>query len=188
MKRINKFLPLVSAVLASLSALVSRPRQATPHQQQQAGPHTAAAMFTDTSYAISAALPATYDAAGYGLTSIVYTEITKVQDFPTYGSKRAMQKFTPIKGPVEKSKGAPDFGEGDMIMADVPADPGQVILKAAEPTQAHYSIKITYPDGELCYLDAIVTSWQIAQAKEGSYMLRTATLSICRAPVVVAAV
>lgn len=149
--------------------------------------HTAAASFTDTIYAISATLPATYDAAGYGSTTITYTTIGRVQDFTTYGSKRGVTKFQPIAGAVEKLKGAPDYGDGDLVCADMPVDAGQVILKAAEVSPNHYSMKITYPDGEIHYLDVINTSWVLTPAKEGQVMLRTATLGICKAPVVVAA-
>lgn len=150
--------------------------------------HTSAATFTDTTYAISASLPATYDAAGYGATTITYTAIGKVDVFTAYGSKRSVNKFTPISGPIEKVKGTADYGDGDMSMADIPADAGQVILKAAEVSSNHYSIKVTYPDGEIHYLDVIVASWVLAGGKEGTPLIRTATLGICKAPVVVAAV
>lgn len=149
--------------------------------------HTAVASFTDTTYAISASLPATYDAAGYGATSITYTAIGKISDFLTYGSKRTVNEFVPINSPVEFTKGSPRYGSGDLIMGDVPADAGQVILKAAEASSAHYSMKVTYPDGEVHYLDVLVSGWVLSQAKEGAAMTRTATLNICRAPVIVAA-
>jgi hypothetical protein len=150
--------------------------------------HTAVASFTDTTYAICATLPATYDAAGYGLTSLTYTAIGKMQDFPMYGSKRSVTKFSPIAGAVEKIKGSPDYGGGDLIMGDVPADAGQVILKAAEASSNHYSLKLTYPDGEIHYMDVIVTSWQMSSSKESGLMLRTASVDLCRAPIIVAAV
>ena len=149
--------------------------------------HSSAASFTDTIYAISASLPATYDASGYGATTITYTVIGRVQDFTPYGSKRAVKKFNPIAGAVEKLKGAPDYGDGDLVCADMPTDAGQVILKAAEVSPNHYSMKITYPDNEIHYLDVLVSSWVLTPAKEGQVMLRTATLGVCKAPVVVAA-
>lgn len=149
--------------------------------------HTAVESFTGTTYAISATLPATYDASGYGATGMVYTTIGKVSDFPTYGSERPINKFMPISGDVEKTKGSPDYGEGDMVMGDVPADAGQVILKAAEASPNHYSLKITYPDGEIHYIDLIVASWKLAPAKEGAPVTRTAKIGVCRAPVIVAA-
>lgn len=187
MKSNSIFRPLVSAVFSALQfAGFIGPSQATPHQQQQAA-HTSATSFTDTTYAISATLPASNDAAGYGLTSIVYTIIGRVQDFPTYGSTRAVQKFTPIAGAVEKSKGAPDYGNGDIVMADMPADAGQIILKAAEASQNHFSLKITFPDGEVHYTDVLVTGWKLSAAKEGAFMLRTANLEFNKPPVVVAA-
>lgn len=150
--------------------------------------HTSAASVTDTIFAISANLPATYDAAGYGATTLTYTVIDRVSEFPMYGAKRPVNKFTPIRGPVEKTKGSPDYGSGDLKMADMPADPGQVILKAADASSNHYSLKLTYPDGEIHYLDVLVSSWQLSGGKEGDPMIRTATLDLCKAPVVVAAV
>ena len=84
--------------------------------------HTAAASFTSTTYAISAGLPATYDAAGYGATTITYTTIGKVESFPEIGATREVNKFTPINGAVEYLKGTAEYGSGDMVMADVPAD------------------------------------------------------------------
>lgn len=150
--------------------------------------HTAVASHTDAIYAISAALPATYDAAGYGATTMVYTAIGKVSDFIAYGSSRNVNEFVPIAGAVEYTKGAPRYGSGDLMMGDVPADAGQIILKAAEVSPNHYSLKIAYPDGEIHYLDVINAAWTLSGGKEGAPMMRTAKLSVCRAPVVVAAV
>lgn len=149
--------------------------------------HTAAASFTDTTYAISATLPATYDAAGYGATATTYTTIGKVESFPEFGSQRSITEFRPISGSIEKLKGSPNYGGGPMVMADVPADAGQVILKAADASANHYAMKITYPDGEVHYLDVLVASWRLAQAGEGGVMKRTADVQLCRDPVVVAA-
>lgn len=150
--------------------------------------HSGAASYTDVTYAISAALPATYDAAGYAATTITYTEIGKVESFPEFGASREVNKFTPIKGPVEYSKGSADYGSGPMVVADMPADPGQVILKAANDSAAHYSMKLTFPDGEIHYLDVLISSWQLSSASSGEFMKRTATVNVCKAPVVVAAV
>lgn len=149
--------------------------------------HTAVATFTGAVYAISASLPATYDAAGYAATTITYTTIGKVQDFPAYGAKRSVNKFMPINGAVEKTKGTPDYGSGNIVVADVPADGGQVILAAADASSNHYSVKITYPDSEVHYLDVIVAGWELSAAKEGVPMLRTGMLEICKQPVIVAA-
>lgn len=150
--------------------------------------HTAVASFSDTIYAISASLPATYDAAGYGSTAITYTTIGKVQSFPEFGAQANVNEFVPITGAVEYYKGARRYGSGDMVVGDVPANAGQVILKAAEASQNHYSMKITYPDGEIHYVDVIVSSWKLSGASEGTAMTRVATLSLSKDPVIVAAV
>ncbi len=110
-----------------------------------------------------------------------------MSDFIPYGSRRNVNEFVPIAGAVEYMKGAPRYGQGDMMMGDIPADAGQVILKAAEASPNHYSFKIIYPDNEIHYLDGIVTAWQLSGGKEGAPMIRTAGISICKAPVVIAA-
>ena len=149
--------------------------------------HTATETMTGTIYSISATLPATYDAAGYGSTTVVFTVIDRVESFGVYGSKRSVTKFQPITGAVEKLKGAPDYGDASMTMADMPLDPGQIILKAAEASMNHYSLKILYPDGEIHYLDVINSEWALPAAKESQALVRTAMLGICKAPVIVAA-
>lgn len=149
--------------------------------------HTGAASYTDAIYAISDDLPATYDAAGYAATTVVFTTIGKVEKFPEFGAMREVNKFTPISGPIEYSKGVAEYGSGQMTLADVPADAGQVIMKAANDSANHYSMKITYPDGEVHYLDVLISSWQLSEHSSGAFMIRTATINVCKAPVVVAA-
>ena len=149
--------------------------------------HSSATSFTDATYAISASLPATYDAAGYGATTITYTTVGKVTSFPEIGATRPVSEFEPITAAVEYLKGAPRYGSGPMTMADIPADAGQVIMKAADASSAHYSMKITYPDTEVHYLDILVSGWQLSAAAPGAVMSRTATVSVCKAPVIVAA-
>lgn len=152
--------------------------------------HTAVAFFSDgsgTTYSVSATLPATYDAAGYGATTLTYTAIGKPKTFPQFGSKRSVQEWRPVSGGVEKGKGQPNYGGGQATFGDVPADTGQVILKAAEASSNHYSMKLTYPDGEIHYLDVLVCSWELAAASDGSPMERMCDIQLCKAPVVVAA-
>lgn len=150
--------------------------------------HTHAASYTDTIYAISDDLPATYDASGYGATTVVFTEIGKVNGFPEIGATRNVQEFEPLRGPIEFSKGTPRYGNGPMTMADVPADAGQVIMAAANDSQNHYSMKLTYPDGEIHYLDVMISGWTLTPHSSGAFMIRTANILVCKAPVIVAAV
>jgi hypothetical protein len=132
-------------------------------------------------------LPATYDAAGYGATTITYTAIGKVLTFPAFGSNRPTQEVPLINAAVEYIKGSARYQGGDMTMGDVPADAGQVILKAAEASPNHYSMKITYADGEVHYLDVIVNKWELTQQAENTPMIRVAGIQVCKTPVAVAA-
>jgi len=149
--------------------------------------HTDPASYTGATYAISAGLPATYDAAGYAATTITYTTVGEVDGFPEIGLDAPVGEFRPIKGNVKHHKGIPTYGSGPMTMADIPADAGQVILEAASRSQNHYSMKITFVDGEVHYLDLLVSSWKMAPHGENQTMKRTATVSVERAPVIVAA-
>lgn len=150
--------------------------------------HTAPAGVSDTTYSISAALPTAYDATGYAVTSVVaFTAIGQVETFPEYGLNRAMNEFTPITGTITTVKGADSFGGGDMVVADIPADAGQVICKAASASENHYSMKITLPDGEIHFLDVMIGSWKLSQHQSGAFLKRTASIRVLRDPVVVAA-
>lgn len=150
--------------------------------------HTAPAGVSDTTYSISAALPTAYDATGYAVTSVVaFTAIGQVESFPSYGLDRAFSDFTPITGAITSTKGADNFGGGDMVCADIPADAGQVICKAAAASENHYSMKVTFPDGEIHFLDVMIGSWVLGQHQSGAFMKRTAKIRVLRDPVVVAA-
>lgn len=142
---------------------------------------------TGSTYAICATLPTTYDAAGYGLTSLVYTAIGSVETVTNYGAKRSVTMFMPISGATQKVKGTPDYGVLTMTYGDVPTDAGQIIAKAAEASPNHYTIKITYPDGEIHYLDILNSSYEYQGAKAGDVKKVIATLNICAAPVIIAA-
>ena len=142
---------------------------------------------TGALYAISAALPATYDAAGYGATTMVYTAIGSVESSSNYGSKRSVTTFIPINGAVQKVKGTPDYGVLSMTYGDIPLDTGQIIVKAAEASANHYSLKITYIDGEIHYIDVLCSSYEYQAAKAGDVKKVMATLNICAAPVLIAA-
>ena len=148
---------------------------------------TSVEAITGSTYAICATLPATYDAAGYGLTSLIYTPIGSIESVTNYGSKRAVTTFIPINGAVQKVKGAPDYGVMTMMYGDVPLDAGQILVKAAELSPNHYSIKITYPDGEIHYLDVLNSAYEYEGAKAGDVKKVMATLNICMPPVLIAA-
>lgn len=152
--------------------------------------HTSIEPATGTTYAVCSTLPTTYDAAGYGLTSLTYTAVGLVDSFPEFDLDRAVGKFNPIAGAVQKYDGTPDYGGGDMSMGDMSTDAGQIILKAAadSTTRAHISIKGTRPDTAIFYLDVLVSKWRLSSAKENTPYLRMCHIEVCKAPVIIAAV
>ena len=73
--------------------------------------HTSVVTNAGTTLAISAALPATYDAAGYAATGMTYTAVGEVEDHGSHGVTAAISKFTPVDtSVVTKLKGSKVYG------------------------------------------------------------------------------
>lgn len=149
---------------------------------------TAIVTTSGTTIAISASLPATYDASGYGATTITYTTIGEVENFGNHGVSAVMTEFTPIDTAiVTKLKGAKNYGTMSMTIGDKATNAGQVILKAASESNNHYSVKMTYPDNEIHYLDVLVAKHEFQGGAVSDALKLAVDLAICRAPVIVAA-
>ncbi len=150
--------------------------------------HTVPVTSSGATIAISASLPATYDAAGYGATTITYTAIGDVSDHGAHGVTAAITKFTPVDtATVNKVKGSKDYGAKTLKIANIAGDAGQVILKAASESTAHYSVCITYTDTEKHYLDVLVSKYEYNDGSVDSVREINCVLELCRAPVIVAA-
>ncbi len=151
--------------------------------------HTTPVTNSGSTLAICASLPATYDAAGYGATTLTYTAVGDIDDHGAHGVTAAMTKFTPVDtAVVNKMKGSKDYGSKTIKVANLAGDAGQVILKAASESTAHYSVKITYADGEIHYLDVIVSKYEYQDSTVDAARIINCILDLCRAPVIVAAV
>ena len=144
--------------------------------------------------AISATLPATYDAAGYAATGLTYTTVGQIESFGNHGVKKNVTEFTPVADSVVQSyAGAKNYGTKSLTIGHLPGDAGQVILKAASESTARYSVKITYPTGvgestgEIQYLDVLVTSFEYQDGAVDDLRKIMTDMKVCRAPVVVAA-
>lgn len=144
--------------------------------------------------AISASLPATYDAAGYAATAVVYTAIGSIEDHGRHGVKATISKFTAVDdGIVQKFKGSKDYGTKSLQLGHMPSDAGQVILAAAAESKNRYSVKITYPlrageaTPETHYLDAVVASRENSDGQADDVRKLMVDLEICRKPIVVSA-
>lgn len=149
---------------------------------------TVVGTISSATLAISASLPATYDAAGYGATTITYTTIGEVENFGNHGITATITEFTPIASAVvAKMKGSKNYGTMALTIGSIPTDAGQVIVKAASESNAHYSAKLTYPDGEIHYMDVLVGKHEYQDGAVNDVMKLSVDLAICRAPVIVAA-
>lgn len=136
--------------------------------------------------AISASLPATYDAAGYGATTITYTAVGEVENFGSHGVTSQITEFTPVDTSVTTAvKGAKNYGTKSLILGSIPGNAGQVLLKAASESTARYSVKITYPDTSIAYLDVLVSKYEQQDGAVNDIQKITCDIKICRAPVIV---
>jgi hypothetical protein len=137
---------------------------------------------------ISATLPATYDAAGYGATTITYTAIGQVETYGSHGVTANITTFTPVDTAiVTKIKGHKDYGTMTMTLGSIPTDAGQVIVLAASESNNHYSAKLAYPDGEIHYLDVLVSKYEYQDGSVDDVSKVAFDFAICKKPVVVAA-
>ena len=137
---------------------------------------------------ISAALPATYDAAGYGSTSIVYTAIGEIENMGPHGGVKTITMHTPIDtAVVTKVGGSKDYGTQTLTIGNIPKGAGQLLLASAFESSNHYSIKLTYPDGEIHYIDVLVSKFQYVDGAVNDVLKVTCDLAICRMPLVIPA-
>lgn len=138
--------------------------------------------------AISATLPDTYDQAGYESTDIVWTAIGEVENYGNHGVTATVITFTPVDtSVVAKVKGSKDYGNMTLMIGDKPSDQGQALLAAASESNNHYSVKITYQDGVVHYLDVLVSKWEKQDGAVNDVEKRACDFAICRKPVEVAA-
>jgi len=138
--------------------------------------------------AISATIPVSYDAAGYSDTDNVFTSVGEVETYGNHGVTAAITEFTPVDtAVVAKVKGSKNYGTMALTLGSVPGNAGQVLLKTASESNAHYSVKITYPDGEIHYLDVLVSKFEYQDGTVNNVQKIAVDLALCRAPVVVAA-
>ena len=138
--------------------------------------------------AVSAVIPETYDQAGYESTDLVFTAVGEIEDHGSHGVNATITEFTPVDtAVVAKVKGSKNYGSKSLVIGNLPSNAGQAILKAASESTSHYSVKVTYPDGVVHYLDVLVASFEYRAGQVNDVQKIGVTLAICQPPVVVAA-
>lgn len=138
--------------------------------------------------AISATLPETYDAAGYAGSDLVFVEVGDIETYGNHGMTATITEFTPVDTSiVTKVKGSKNYGNMSLMIGNTPADLGQDVVQAASESNAHYSVKITYADGVVHYLDVLVSKFEWQDGAVNDVKKIAVDFAVCRAPVIVAA-
>lgn len=112
-----------------------------------------------TTVAISAGVPATYDAAGYA--ALTYTTIGEIKDAGQFGLKINKITHTPIDtGVVTKRKGSKDYGTMTLKVGRLTTNAGQALcITALASASAEYAFKVTLQDGSIQYWSGQVFSF-----------------------------
>lgn len=141
-----------------------------------------------TALAISAAAPATFDAAGYA--ALTYTEIGEIEKIGALGATTNKVEFQPLKGPKQKHKGSTDYGSLQPSLAHTDSDAGQTLLRTASaPTNnAKYSFMVTFPDGAKRYFQGRVFGYPETVDGADTIIMANPTVEIDTIVVKVAAV
>jgi len=139
-----------------------------------------------TTLGVVAALPATYDEAGFdALTFLTVGEITEI---PAFGSVYNLITHSPLgERRVVKRKGSVNDGTLTLNFAADADDAGQTALKTAHTSDTEISVAITYPDGEIDYFTVLVMSYQVNAGGVDSIKSDSVVVELTNAPVNVAA-
>jgi hypothetical protein len=140
-----------------------------------------------SAFAISAATPATLDAAGYA--ALTYTEVGGIEKIGGIGASFNKVEFTPLKGAKQKLKGSVDYGSLQPSIGIDESDAGQTLMRTAadDITNKLYSAKITKQNGAIRYCQVRVFGF--AETIDGADAVDMATpvVEICSPIVKVAA-
>lgn len=111
-----------------------------------------------TTFALSAEVPETFDAAGYS--SLVYTDVGEVTNIPEYGGSYQLVTHEPLGSrAVVKRKGSINHGSLTLQIGKDINDAGQALLKTAYGEDEVYSFEITLQDGTIHYTTGQVFSF-----------------------------
>lgn len=125
---------------------------------------------------ISAAQPATFDAAGYAAVT-GWAKIGEITDGGSHGKTFAEVTHSPIDTRmVQKFKGSINIGTKTLNLGIDDDDAGQILLKTALDSDDDFSFKVTYQDGAIDYFQAKVMSFEKAATSVDS--IRTATVNL----------
>lgn len=135
----------------------------------------------------SAAAPATINAAGYA--ALTWTEVQGFSRVGEVGDSMEVGNFDSLVDGRIKYRSISDPGQLDASMADLPADPGQIILKtafAAGRGAAGETISLRVEDASAkgTYMRVMVAGWRRVYGGATDVQLRNAALPIIAGTIV----
>ena len=134
---------------------------------------------------VSAAAPASFDAAGYA--ALTFTDVGEASEIPEFGAAYTPVTFTPLKtGIVNKFHGELNYGSITIPLGYDSADAGQIILLAALASKSAISFRETRSDGTIRYIMGKVMSFPRGQSV-GSVNMASCNIEFTTADVEVAA-
>lgn len=136
----------------------------------------------ETTISVSASLPATYDAAGYG--ALTFTAVGQVTDWTAGGQVYNVVTSNPIaQRGTDKYKGTFNNGADSITVNRDDDDAGQVIIQAALTSDADQAFEVTYQDGTIDYFTGKVVSFDTVAGGADSIVQKTIQLERTRSTV-----
>lgn len=133
----------------------------------------------DSKFYVSIAVPATITAGGYA--ALTWTEVKGFDSIPAFGLMRDVGTFDSLTDGRLKYRNIKDVPNFDGTMADLPTDPGQIILKAAfaaaqGTTAESVSMRSEDASGLGTYARGMVAKWARQGGGAAALWLRSTTL------------
>jgi len=136
----------------------------------------------ETTISVSASLPATYDAAGYG--ALTFTAVGQVTDWTAGGQVYNIVTSNPIaQRSTDKYKGTFNNGADTITVNRDDDDAGQLIILAALTDDADYAFEVTYQDSTIDYFTGKVVSFDTVAGGADSIVQKTIQLERTRSTV-----
>lgn len=130
-----------------------------------------------TTVGITASTPATFDAVGYA--ALTFTNVGNIEDGGSHGRTYAEVTFSPIDSRgTQKFKGSFNEGNKTLSVGLNSDDAGMIILKSALNSDADFSFKVLYQNGDVDYFRAKVMSLSKATAGVDSIVMASIELAI----------
>lgn len=133
--------------------------------------------------AISNAIPATFNSAGYA--ALTYTEVGEITNIGEFGKEFALVTHLPLsRRGVAKRKGSFNNGTLNPTMALDSADAGQILFSASLESDSPSAFKITLQDDSVFYLMGLVMTFRPNVGTTDDVVTATATIEVDESPIV----